>query len=40
MLVTEFGMSIDLIDLQPLKAPLPMEVTEFGMSMDFRRSHP
>ena len=34
MLVTEFGIIIDIKLLQPWNAPTPMLVTEFGIIID------
>ena len=36
MLVTDFGILIDVRELQPEKAELPMLVTELGISMNVK----
>ena len=39
ILVTEFGMVIDVKPLQPEKANLPILVTEFGIVTDVKPLH-
>ena len=39
ILVTEFGMVIDVKPLQPAKALFPILVTEFGMVTEFKPLH-
>ena len=40
MLVTDFGILIDVRELQPEKAELPMLVTEFGILMEVKELQP
>ena len=40
MLVTEFGISIDVKEEQYAKAKYSIRVTEFGISIDVREEHP
>ena len=40
MLVTEFGISTDVKEEQPRKAPSSILVTEFGISTDVKEEQP
>jgi hypothetical protein len=39
MLVTEFGIVIELREVQPENAPSPIDVTEFGIVIEVKEEH-